>query len=155
MKKLFFPYLFLLICFSCQEKKVVDLHNLENDDLVIGLQVDGLVGQQATLHYPTFKVAIDFISLDSISWHYIDSNEDDQDSLEINFQDDVVNIRLSENLIFISYVEDEGKSVSQVYDLKERKVFSYFSYFDQHSEKMNRSGKIFEGEVEFSTPEDS
>ncbi len=105
---------------------------------------DALFGRRARIEYPEFVAEVSYISAGELRWRTTAPDGTVAEGLETPFYR-----RLSENQHFLSWIESDGFTVSQVIDTKKLRVVGFGSYSDEASQRGRRAGTLLEGKIAF------
>ena len=103
-----------------------------------------IIGKQAVLTYPDFTAEVSYLSDTTLHWKSVNSQGKAAEGDEkISYK------KLNESLFFLNWIEEDGLTVSQVIDLKQKKVTSYVSFAEENSNRGKRAAIFLEGTFEF------
>lgn len=105
---------------------------------------DALFGRRARIEYPEFVAEVSYISAGELRWRATAPDGTVTEGLETPLYR-----RLSENQHFLSWIEKDGFTVSQVIDTKKLLVVGFGSYSDEMSQRGRRAGTLLEGKIAF------
>ncbi|PRD54663.1 MoaF-related domain-containing protein [Sphingobacterium gobiense] len=102
-----------------------------------------LIGKKARLTYPTLSAEVTYIDDSTLHWSQTDTENNHTEGTEtISYK------QLNNHQFFLSWIEADGYTVSQVIDLETKKVTAYLSYHDEKSKRGKRAADFVEGTVE-------
>lgn len=103
-----------------------------------------LLGRKAIIDYGHFKVQAEYFANNTFHWKTtFPTGQLREDDEKLSYK------KLSDEQHFLSWIEKDGLTVSQVINTKEKTVSSFTSYPDEKSERGNRAGTALEGKIEF------
>jgi hypothetical protein len=105
---------------------------------------DALFGRRARIEYPQFVAEVSYISAGELRWKTTAPDGTVAEGIETPLYR-----RLSENQHFLSWIERDGFTVSQVIDTKKLRVIGFGSYSDETSQRGRRTGTLLEGKIAF------
>lgn len=99
-----------------------------------------LIGKKAKLVYPDFEAEMEYLSEDQLHWKTVSATGEISEGIEkASYK------QLNASQFFISWIEQDGLSVSQIIDMKEGKVFVFLTYADENSPRGKRAAQFMEG----------
>jgi hypothetical protein len=105
---------------------------------------DSLFGRRARIVYPQFTAEVTYTSPAELHW-----KTTAPDGTVAEGHEKPVYQRLSDHQHFLSWIEQDGFTVSQVIDTQRLMVVGYGSYADESSQRGHRSGNLLEGTLTF------
>lgn len=133
MKKLILSVITMVGLVSCNNK----IETKPNEQNV-------LVGKKGLLTYPEFKAEVSYLTDSTLHWKTTANNGEIAEGTEKIFAK-----KLNENQYFLNWIEKDGTSISQIIDLKEKKVTIFGTFEDENSERGKRGSMNIEGNFEF------
>lgn len=123
---------------ACQQSKEENKKNEPTEELVATSFV--LVGKKAKLVYPDFEAEMEYLSEDQLHWKTVSETGEISEGVEkASYK------QLNASQFFVSWIEQDGISVSQIIDMKEGKVFVFLTYADENSPRGKRAAQFIEG----------
>lgn len=104
-----------------------------------------LIGKKAKITYPEFIAEPEYLSDSTLHWKTTNSNT----GAVATGDEKMFYKPLGNGLFFLSWIEQDGLTVSQVIDLNQMTVTGFGSWHDEESERGRRSGGMLEGKFEF------
>ena len=110
----------LSIITSCQNKNETEKTMPFKNDITILENVISLSGKNLEYNYGDYIYQINFKSENKLHWKCLKGDEKGEEAVETYSMQ-----RLNNHTFFISWIEENGLSVSQVINLKDKKVNSF------------------------------
>jgi hypothetical protein len=102
-----------------------------------------LIGKKGVLTFPEMKAEVNYISDSALHWKTTDSKgvvaEGDE---KINYK------KLTDNLYFLNWIEQDGWTVSQIIDTKNGTVKAFWSFNDDKSKRGKRASTFVDAKFE-------
>lgn len=128
----------LLFTSCCTKQQDKSLANASVDEKEFAL-----IGKKGITTFPNLKVETNYISESAMHWKTTNSKGEIAEGDEkISYE------KLSDNLHFLNWVEENGYVISLVINTKDKKVKAFWSYADENA-RGKRSATFTDGKFEF------
>ena len=144
MRNIYYLIVALILVMGCTHKSENDPQHepaLESDHVSIDYN---LIGKNGKIVYPEFKAEVSYLTDSTLQWKTTDNNGVIHEGNET-----IVYKKLSDNLHFLNWIEQDGLTISQVIDTKNGTVHAFASFKDEKSTRGNRSAMALDGTFEF------
>jgi hypothetical protein len=108
------------------------------------LNASSLFGRQARITYPQFVADVSYVSPTELHW-----KTTAPDGAVAEGREALAYERLSDSQHFLSWIEQDGFTVSQVIDTERLSVVAFGSYADGQSARGHRAGSLLKGTIAF------
>lgn len=103
-----------------------------------------LIGRKGVLKFPEATAEITYISETQLHWKFTTSDG------QVTEGDESVDYkRVADHLHFLNWIEQDGFTVSQLIDTKEKTVKAFWSYHDETSAEGNRGSDFVDASFEY------
>ncbi len=103
-----------------------------------------LIGKKGEITYPKFKAEVFYLTDSTLEWKTTDNN-----GVVNKGKEKMVYRKIADTLYFLSWIENDGLTISQVIDTKNGSVNAFGSFNDEKSTRGNRSGMAIDGTFKF------
>jgi len=103
-----------------------------------------LIGKKGILTFPSAKAYVTYSSEKKLEWKTIDNNGQETFGSEILFYK-----QLNDHTHFLNWIEEDGFTVSQVINTKNKTVKAFWSYQDENSPRGKRGSSFTDATFEF------
>ncbi|WP_010252224.1 MoaF-related domain-containing protein [Myroides injenensis] len=121
----------LVSCQTKQTKEETSLTEVKSDSVAKEAETKYLlIGRKGEIQFPEMKATIEYTSETSLHWSTVGKDG------KINEGDEKLSYkRLSDELYFLNWIEQDGFTVNQVINTKTGEVTAFWSYNDENGQR--------------------
>lgn len=103
-----------------------------------------LIGKKIKLYSDKWQVEIEYLTPQKLHWKNVTPGATPKEAdAAMSYK------RLNDYQHFVSWIEEDGVTISKIVDTKAMKVYEYVSYKSDKSPLGGREGRYVEGKIEF------
>ena len=123
----------ILTACDCPNKQYADNTQTPTSEAVTAPKSVNIIGKQATLKYPTLTAEVSYLSEKEIRWKTTD------DKGQVAEQTNALTLKvINPTQYFLSWVENDGTTVSQVIDTEKGTVTAFLTYDDDRGKRVSQ-----------------
>lgn len=133
----------ILLFTACQRSDTAQKATGEQANAPVQATDTTLIGKRLHLHFPTNNSTVEYISDSHLFWSSRDSVHGRKEGEDIYHA-----VRIDTSVFFVNWVEDDGTTVSQVLDLKERTCQTFLTSNIFSKKRDKRVTVVLSGSIE-------